>query len=365
MAAAAALLLLTACSRSGEGDGVRPTPRRAPDPAAYHRPSSSAEIGTGVLVETSRDGSAAYVAQEDARFPQPGCEGQPEPVLFRQPLEGGERELLGDGREPVKGEIIRAPGRRVALVRGCEGFFSGLAVGTETDDGHLKDLAAVEPQRPDDESISPSSFAWSVDGRRLLAAPELAVEGGGKAAVLEVDPATGRTRGLFEVPGASHIAQLGQLANGTYVVAADGHVTLRGKNGGVAGSVGGRAATFAGNGFARAPDGRRIAVFGNELLLVDGESLESTTLVAREQDRQITSAAFSPDGLAVAYVSATSGADNVLAVVTRADGRVTRVAGPGPLGRAVFSGDGRVLAFNEFGGEPLFVAKVLVVRFSR
>jgi hypothetical protein len=362
-AAVAALLLLATCARDGgggAGGGGAGNPSPTASPIDYRRSGAPTQVGTGFLVEMSPDGSAAYVQEEDPRFPQPGCEGQPEPVMFRLPLAGGEREVLGAGKEPLNGDLVRGKGRRVAVVSGCEGFFERLLVGTETADGRLGGLKEVPLRRSgEDPAPSPNTFAWTADGKHLLAAVnELAAAGPGKPVVLRIDPSSGVVTRLFQVSGSEGVSQAGQLEDGTYVLAGGGQVTLRDDRGAVR-------EAFPGNGFAISPDGRRIAVFREGLVLITPGGDDPLRLTPQaEKDREVTSAAFSPDGRAIAYVSSVNSV-NTVEIVTPAEARVAEVAGPGPLGRPVFSGDGKALAFNEFGGEAAgFVARVLLVRFG-
>lgn len=353
--AATALLLPTACAR---GDVTTGDSRPTTQPVDYHRPGEAVEAGTGSLAEMSLDGAAAYVEETDPRFSVPGCEGQSEPVMFRLPLSGGTREVLGAGKEPLNGAIVRGKRRRVAVVSSCEEFFSGLLVGAETADGHLTDLREVTLQRGDDEPPpSPNTFAWSLDGRHVLTAVNEATAEKNPVPLMRIDPSTGATSRVFDVPDTVGITQVDQLADGTYVLAGD-KVTLR--NG--AGAV---TDTFDGNGFALSPDRRRIAVFGRALALVTPGGPEPATLVPPESDRQITSATFSPDGRAIAYLSRADDNTSTVSIVTPADARVTKIAGPGPLSQPLFSGDGKHLAFNEYGGDALhFVAKLRLVSFD-
>ncbi|MEA2842580.1 MAG: hypothetical protein QOJ69_251, partial [Actinomycetota bacterium] len=51
-------------------------------------------------------------------------------------------------------------------------------------------------------------------------------------------------------------------------------------------------------------------------------------------------------------------------LLTVEDTQMYKLAGPGPLGRVFFSGDGTAVVFNQFRPTPDFVPDVGVVRFS-
>ncbi|MGH9021926.1 MAG: hypothetical protein ACRDV9_02300 [Acidimicrobiia bacterium] len=365
-AATVLVLLLSACASSDKGslgDGSAPATTSYPSGSLrsipeniYKRPSRPAPIAGGVLVQASLDGSAVFAAQEDDRFGDPGCEGAPEPVLFRQPVDGGARQLLGDGKLALNGMLIRSSRAEVALVQQCEGFFTGLLIGTETAEGRLEDMKALALELPGDSLPSPGSFAWSADGSRLLAAPEQEVAGGALPGILEIDPGTGAVRRLFDLRGRNGITQVSQAKNGAYLVAAGGKVTFHDDKGVLK-------ETYEGRGFSISPDGRDIAVFGRGLTVVPADGVSASTFIAVPEG-QIASARFSPDGRGIACVSAGSGSDSHLWVITPEDQNVSIVAGPAQLGRAYFSGDGKKLLFNEFTGVPDFASKVVAISFG-
>jgi hypothetical protein len=358
-----AATILAACGEDnggdgGNGGGAGPTTTAGPGPTTsttlpagiYHRFSAPARLSDGFVVATSPDGSALYVEAVDPELSQRGCEGLPEPVLFRVPLDGGPREAIRAGGVPVRGNLVRGPGGRAALITGCEEFLTAVRVGTETPDGHLRDLREV----PLGEGrVGLGTFAWTSDGQRLLAARR-DFTAGGVASVVSVDPGTGAVAPVFEVAGAQAVNGLAQLAPGTFVVAAAGQVTLRDGSGAVRNTV-------EGLGFTTSP-ALGVVVFGTGLQLLETGAPAPAVLVPASAGPTL-SAAVSPDGRAVAYTAGGDGSDSV-AVVTPSDHRTSTIAsGGGRFVRPAFTGDGEAVAFTRFevgtGRED-----VLVVRFG-
>jgi hypothetical protein len=351
------LVLAAGCGGDGEKDGAAPastmpaasSTSTTSRPVDYGRPSMPREAGTGLLEGASLDGSALYVSAVDATLSQRGCGGQPEPVLFRVPLAGGARQAVGAPGEPVRGTILRGADRRVALVAGCEEFLSAVRLGTETPDGQLHDLRRLDLG----QLGSAAGLAWSGDGRSLVAVAR-SLSPSGQATLQRVDPGTGAATPLFTVPGP--VTQVGELADGTLVVAGAGRVTLRDAKGAVA-------ETHEGVGFTVAPDRRRLAVWGKALRLVTpGQPATTLATVASPTDL-LGPVSFSPDGGAVAFVTGMQASGQV-AVVTLADAKVATVPGTGRFVRAVFTGDGRAVAFSRLASRPADEATVLVVRFE-
>ncbi len=317
-------------------------------PLDYQRPSAAREVGAGLLEGTSLDGSALYVSAVDPTLSPRGCEGQPEPVLFRLPLAGGARQAVGSPGEPVRGTLLRGADRRIALVAGCEEFLSVVRVGTETPDGQLRDLRRLDLG----QLGSAAGLAWSGDGRSLVAISR-SLDPGGQGSVLRVDPTTGAATSLFTTTGP--VTQVGELADGTVVVAGAGRVTLRDAKGAVK-------ETHEGVGFTVAPDGRRLAVWGKALRLVT-PGQPPTSLATVTATDLLGPAAFSPDGRALVYATSVA-AQGQIAVVTVADAKVTTLPGTGRFVRAFFTGDGRAVAFSRLAARPADEATVFVVRFD-
>lgn len=324
----------------------------------YTKPGAGRIAGTGFVVETSLDGTGIYVQEEDPAFPEPGCEGQPSPVLFRLPVAGGDRELLATRNLPLRGSAERGPDGQFVLRDGCEGFLSNLYVGTETPAGRLAGMVVVPDPNPDQDRLTLSSVTWSLDGKFLVGADNGPRPGGGRW-VVRIDPATGQAFDIFEVTGFdSDVFQVAELATGAYAVATTGTVEIRS-------ATGERLAPVDGNGFAISPDRRMVAVHGAGLSLLTVDDLAPQVLVAARGGRQIDSVVFSPGGEAVAYVTSNEGgSDNELSVVTLADRKVTLATVPAMIGRPFFTGDGLSLVFNRFYPAPRFVPDVMVVTFG-
>jgi hypothetical protein len=113
------------------------------------------------------------------------------------------------------------------------------------------------------------------------------------------------------------VTQVGQLADGTYVVAGRGLVSWRDAAGHVS-------RTVDGFGFAMAADRRSVVVYGPQLLVVKPDETAPVTLATINPDRRLGFAEFSPDGRAVAFATSTDD-DAHIAVMTVADQHVTNV----------------------------------------
>jgi hypothetical protein len=321
----------------------------------YDRPSTVKLVGTGFVDASSLDGSALFVEEEDPRFPQPGCEGQPEPVLFRLPLAGGERQLIGSGDDRLHGRVLHGQGEKIAVVAGCEGSFTALWVGTESLDGHVSGLRKVAVGDVGSEkSLAPFSVSWSANGLSLVGAVNGFTAGPGQ--VVSIDPDSGAVTALFEA-GAG-VSQVGQLVDGSYVIASEAKVSIRDAKGTVTSQA-------AGNGFELAKDLRSVIAYGDEVLLLAPGAARPVRLVPGAPGKQVTSASPSPDGRAVVYNFSDTGGANEISLLTVEDAQMYKLAGAGPLGRVVFSGDGTAVVFNQFRPPPDFTADVGVVRFPR
>ncbi|MEA2844443.1 MAG: hypothetical protein QOJ69_2114, partial [Actinomycetota bacterium] len=230
-----AMAMAMAAVACGDGSSTTTTtvsPTSTVPVIRYDQPSTVKLVGTGFVDGASLDGSAAYVEQEDPQFPQLGCEGQPEPVLFRLPLDGGERQLLGTTENQLHGHVIFGHGNRIAVVGGCEGFFTDLWVGNETLDGHVNGIRRVAVgDLADGQTLATFSVSWSADGSSLLGAVNALDGGSGR--VVAIDPDSGALTTLFDAGATRGVAQVGQLADGSYVVAADGKVSIRDAQGAV------------------------------------------------------------------------------------------------------------------------------------
>ncbi|MGH9269331.1 MAG: WD40 repeat domain-containing protein, partial [Acidimicrobiales bacterium] len=318
--------------------------------SAGRRAGPPVAAGTGVVVGTSADGSAAYVEEIDPAVSRSGCEGRPEPVMFRLPLTGGPKELLGTPRSPLRGLVVRGGGGRAAVVDACEGFLSALRVGNEAPDGRLSDLKVVDLPGGASRPL-PAGVGWSVDGTVLLLASG--------SSVVRLDPATGASSKVFDVTGGRGVlSQVAELADGSYVVGGRRQVSLRDRKGVVR-------ATFEGDGFTVSPDGRRLVVLAADgaLSVFENGSGTPSALLGADPGATVEVAQFSPAGDAVVFVR-TNGAESTLSVVPVVERRAVLVSSRGPFGRPYFSGDGRAVVFNQFETGPDRVTQVVVSRLS-
>lgn len=315
------MLTLGACA-SDEGtidESFSPGQSPSATAASYTLMGPGEQIGTGFVVATTRDGSAVYVSDPDPAFPQPGCEGQPESVLSRLPVDGGKRELLRSGDQPLKDMIVRGPNGKVALIDLCEGFFQALQIGQESDDGKITDLKEVTPDlNPEEDLLAAFSFSWSNDGEQLLAAindPEF--PDGELSRLVSINPLTGTVTELFQGEGGSGVFQFAQLEDGTYVLSSNRVVTLRDDSGQITSS-------FKGNGFVVAPDNTGVVIYGEALSTATQGDSQAAELVPHRPGYEISSASISPDGNAVLFNRyQLNGDDRELGILTLADGKLT------------------------------------------
>lgn len=349
------LLILAACES-------RTDPDEQPSPAAgldLHSFTIPREVGTGLLNAMSLDGSAAFVEEPDPAFPQLGCEGQPEPVMFRLPLEGGEREPVA-GETALHGNLVRGGSNgRVAVIAGCESFLTSLHVGTETADGRLTDPKALTVQEPENFLLNPASVSWSSDGSRLLGALQHVDQPDGDAPqIVSVDPVTGAVTRLFDAELGTGVLRVGQTEDGSYVVASNFLVGLHGESGESRGR-------FSGKDFEISPDRRRVIAFGAGIVLIEQGSTSHADVLPPIEGGEISSVTFSPAGDAVA-ISRYSVGDGLvdIGIITLDDNRYSSVVTGGRYGRAHFTGDGAGVAFTQFGSEPDFTSRVFLTRFN-
>lgn len=349
------LLLLTACeSRTGPDD--QPSPPPGPD---LHSVTIPREVGTGLLNGMSLDGSAAFVEEPDPAFPQLGCEGQPEPVMFRLPLEGGEREPVA-GETALHGNLVRGGSNgRVAVIAACESFLTSLYVGTETPDGRLTDPTALTVQEPENFLLNPASVSWSSDGSRLVGALQHVDQPDGDAPrIVAIDPVTGAVTRLFDAELGTGVLRVGQTEDGSYVIASNLVVSLHGESGESRGR-------FSGKDFEISPDRRRVIAFGAEITLIEQGSTSHTDVQPATEGWEISSVKFSPAGDAVAISRYSLGDGLVdIGIVTLGDNRYSSVVTGGRYGGPHFTGDGAGVAFTRFGSEPDFTSRVFLTRFE-
>ncbi len=345
-----ALLALGACS-----------PEASPDPAATDSPDSPAptlespqaeptqpkavlspgvpiELGQGLIQGTTLDGSSIYVSENVEGSEGMGCEGQGRSVVKRVPIGGGPRTPVAEAGSPVQGAFVRGGSDgRVAVFNSCEEFVSSAYVAKESRDGRITEAEKV----PIPTESLPRFFGWSNDGLYLLGV--VATPDGAQSRVVQVDPGSGALTDLFRSDPVSKVAQ---LKDGSYVVASNNKIAVR--------STTKVLRSFDGSTFEVTTAGDRFVIMGGGLSLVSGDS-EPKVLLKAEPESQIPEASFSPTGELVTYERIGSVGDKVKSEigVVSAAGAVQKVEASGPKGRRtlvapVFTGDGKVVAYNRF-----------------
>ena len=350
-----ALVSLSACAPAAENGGNVETP--AVDVHQFETPE---ELGTGLIDGATPDGEALYVEEPDPTLSKPGCEGQPESVMFRVPLDGGDRTVVGEDAAPLRGHLVRGgSGGRVAVIAGCESFFSRLVVATESKDGTLTDLKEVVPEVAEGFLLNISTVNWSRDGKALLAAvQDVDAPDGDPAQIVSINPGSGRITKLFDAEQGTGVFNVGQMQNGDYVVATNLVVSFRDAKGVVK-------ASFQGQGFEISPNRRRVAVFGRNLRMAPQGSNRASEIVPGKEGLEVSAAKFSPDGTAIVFERYSIETGQVeISLVTPADKKVTNVVTGAQYDRSFFTGDGKALAFNLYTGEPDFATKVYFTRFG-
>lgn len=338
-------LVLGACTSSPSDDpAAQASPSGAPvDPHIIALPT---EIGPGYLRGTTPDGSAVYASDPDPAFPEPGCEGAPEPVLFRLPVSGGEREVLRNGDRPLKDLIVRGPDGKVALIDICEGFFDGLQMGAESADGKITNVRDLKlNNNPEKGQPAAFSFSWSNDGSRLLAAiNDPNAPDGEPSRVVAIDPLSGAVTELFSGGQGSGVFQVAQLENGTYVVSSNRAVTFRDATGKIT-------STFKGNGFTLSPDRRSVVMYGEQLTAAAQTDTEARLLVGQKEQHEISAADVSPEGKALIFTRySMSNGSSELGLVTFADAKFSSIVSATGLGEALFTGDGKGVVLTKING---------------
>lgn len=346
------MVVLAACT---------PQPGSDPGPAVdFHTFETPERLTTGLVDGATPDGEAVYIEEPDPSFPAPACEGQPGSVMFRQPLDGSERTVVGNGTEPLRGRLVRGgSGNRVAVVASCESFFTDLTIAEEAGDGTLTEIEKIQPAVPDGFLLNPSTVSWARDGKRLLAAiQDVDAPDGDPARIVSVDPESGEVTGLFEAEQGTGVFNVGQMQNGNYVVATNLVVSFRDRGGDVV-------AGFQGHDFQISPDRTRMVVFGRTVRLATQGRDEAPVIVPEKEGLEVSSAGWSPDGYAVAFKRYSVETGQVeINVLTPDDKKVTNIVTGDQYDRPVFTGDGKALAFNLYSGEPDYLTEVYVARFE-
>ncbi|MEX0789920.1 MAG: hypothetical protein WD178_04010 [Actinomycetota bacterium] len=336
-------------------------PDATPSPAAdIHTFGIPQLIGTGLLDGATPDGSAVYVEEPDPAFPQPGCEGQPQAVMFRMNLDDGGRTMVGNGTDPLRGRIVRGGSDgRIAVVAACESFFTGLVIAEESDGGELTETVAVTPQVPEGFLLNPSTINWDREGEGLLAAIQhIDAPDGDPAQIVTIDPETGRTAKLFDAEQGTGVFNVGQMQNGDYVVSTNLVVSFRDADGAVT-------ANFQGQGFQITPDRRSVLVFGKKVVRAAQGSTRATEIVPELEGLEVSALELSPDGRALVFKRYSVETGQVeLSVVSIEDRRLTNIVTGDQYDRPFFTGDGKALAFNWFRGGPDFETEVYLTRFG-
>lgn len=311
-----------------------PTTAPVVAPRSSYRPGPVRDLGSGLVVGVSADGTAALVAGEDPTSELIGCEGMPAPFLFSAPLDGGSRRRAVPGTTAISGQVLHGPdGKQVAILSDCEEFLSDIVLARDEGNGSLTDVAPLDRSLLDQLA---SRFSWSRDGTALLGIETETWD------VVRIDVRT-RTRQPVVAADALQAAEL-----------ADGTLVLLGRDGSVRTGERDAAGVTGAFGIAVSPDGRQVAAFGADGLFVIAPGSAARKLVPTA----VPEATWAPDGGALAYIS-----DGTVSVVTTA-GVVSEIARDA-VTPGQFTPDGSALVFTGAPSDPEGSAFVVrVVRFE-
>ncbi|RMH70047.1 MAG: hypothetical protein D6683_15645 [Actinomyces sp.] len=315
-------------------------------------PAPAHPIGEGLVVAVALDGSAVLAQREDPAYDQPGCEGFPEPIVERLPVDGSAPAPAIVDVDPsfVNGTFVRTGTGRAAIVSGCEGYTTAVHLLDEEPDGRLHLLETYSGPIGD----PPADLAAGVDlldEAHLVASVERWTGTTTEAALVAVD--LGDASSVDLVPGL--------VGSGRVTVVADGLVAFQnGKTVSVVDPASGDiVATWEAPNFA-APHGGDVFAFYAAVLEVgrlDRAPETRPVEVPLFANEYISEAAWSPNGRVLALVVTDDAADRVL---VGAPGQGwTQVADGGIFARLAFAGDSSLLAFSDLSGSS-FYGRVLV-----
>lgn len=255
VAAALVVLALVAVGslvdrKAGETDvTTEPTPATGPDdgptaPGGPLRPDGDLiERGPGSVVAVDPTGQFLYVTEQDPTG-EPGCEGQPSPVLLVEPVDGGgRREVLPPDVGSVTGayQVRFGPDGEVAVVTQCEGSGATVVTGTVGDDGTVAE--------PMELTLPDVDLGQDVDGILDL---EFRTAGTLVASTRTVTGDGTEHRHLYEFPvGPGEVNDLGQDDVVQLDATADGRLATASSDGSI---------RFDGKAVAQLPDVADIAV---------------------------------------------------------------------------------------------------------
>lgn len=292
-----------------------PSPSPSPPPSPSPSPSPSVlaldtlvEAGPGLPELFLADGlvvSVAGAATDD-------CPGTPPRSLERVSLPDGARTPVDGGAGVGRiADVGATSSPRLVLTATCDGVLTAVRTATLGDDGEVRDLTDVPPA-PELSQIDPETVQWATGADALLA---LAYADDDTARVVGIGP-DGEVTDVAPTPPGT-ILGLGVLDDGRYVY-------RQGVSAGVlvADATGDVTATFEGReGFAVAPDGRTLAVFGPAGLAVAGSDGSMTSLL----DDAVSGAAWTLDGRAIVVAVGSRGVPEADVRIVGLDGESAAV----------------------------------------
>jgi hypothetical protein len=297
-------------STSATSSSTTAPPSGPPRPAGDER-----DLGPGNVVALSPDGRTALVISENPDSKALGCEGMPDPFLFLAPLDGEKRSVATPGTEPVAGDVLPRPRHagQAAVVDQCEGFLTAVYLADQAGDGRLSRVQTVP--LPDEDQPA-ARLSWSIDGRYLLGVRPEAGE------IVRIDPASGEIEVAHDhLPG---VLLAVELAGGEIALLQPERLL-----------VGDRSIPVRAYGLSVAPNGRDLAVYGQDGLLLVVSDREPLVV----EHGTVTDVAWSPNGRAVTYLSDL----NLRSATTT--GQIGNLADDA-ASAGVFTPDGQALVFT-------------------
>jgi hypothetical protein len=318
------------------------------------------DLGSGGVVGVSPDSGAALVVDDNPASRFKVCGGFPARYLYQVPLSGGPRQMATPASDRPIGSgplVSQRAGAKVMAGEGCEESFDNFVTATMGPDGHLTDLHRVTPKGA---QLSAFGLGWSADARSFIGVTQRSVAGGND--IVRVDAVTGDVTVITPkewIRPDQPLIQAAELSDGTLVALPGKETSTRAASDEKL-LLSRDSVDVRGQGFVVAPDGRSVAVYGQDGLFLVTPGRDPIRLV----DGSVSDATWAPDGHALAYMVWNDGLGRGTIKVVTTDRTATVVVGDTQSNTGFFTPDGKALVFDGIDAKRNDRQLVRVARFD-